>query len=584
MKLQENIYNEFRLPIEYVNHSVLPTTLLDDLEMRQTDEHDNIYECILVDESQNSINTSNVLVNKWSSFYTTDVSFLQDFQTFLLDYDVETYPDESITQESFYNTWGSFKNQTSFKQNYYFLEWEHLDFCNRNPQIMQFMSFYNLISPVLSLLVPVLFLVFPFIILKFVQKIPITLDRYIAELKKQFAHHSIGKIVSGLTDTSNLNSKMMAMVGLTFYVFTIYQNVLICFKFYKNLYSIKETMYKLKQHCCKTVNIIDNISSKIESLSSFSDFNAELIQRKYDLSILISKCDYIQDYTFSIREIFHVGNYMADLYNVFYSNDIHDTVCYSMGLQEFHMQMKILHRNIQDKSICSCSYIQNHSQNLVSSSDHREKHKFTKNSSFVKQYYLPLIYSKKIKNDVSLKNNIIITGPNASGKTTTLKTILINQILSQQIGAGCYKRANVQVYDKFHCYLNIPDTSARDSLFQAEARRCLDIIEEINSDPNTKHLCIFDELFSGTNNNEATQSAKAYLMFLSKLPCRFVITTHYYELTDLGETIENVVNKHMMVKHNKNTYKVKKGVSYQKGGFKVLEDLQYPKEILDMLV
>ena len=584
MTLQENIYNEFRLPIEYVNYSILPTTLLDDLEMRQTVEQDNIYNFILLDPSHNNVETPSVLVNKWSSFYTTDISFLQDFQTFVLDYDIETYPDETITQGSFYNTWESFKNQTSFKQKYYFVEWEHLDFCNRNPQIMQFMSFYNLISPVLSLLVPVLFLIFPFIILKFVQKIPITLERYIAELKKQFAHHSIGKIISGLTDTSNLNSKMMAVIGLMFYVFTIYQNVLVCFKFYKNLYSIKETMYKLKQHCCKTVNIIDNISSRIEALPSFSKFNAELLQRKYDLSLLVSKCDYIHDYTFSIRELFNVGNYMADLYNVFYSHDIHNTICYSMGLQEFHSQMKILHRNLRGKSISSCSYIQTHTQNPVSPTEHREKHKLTKNSTFSKQYYLPLINSKKIKNNISLKKNIIITGPNASGKTTTLKTILINQILSQQIGAGCYKQANIQVYDKFHCYLNIPDTSARDSLFQAEARRCLNIIEEIKSDTNTTHLCIFDELFSGTNNNEATQSAKAYLMFLSKLPCRFVITTHYYELTDLGESKDNIINLYMKVEHGKNTYKVKKGISYQKGGFKVLEDLQYPREILEMLV
>ena len=63
-----------------------------------------------------------------------------------------------------------------------------------------------------------------------------------------------------------------------------------------------------------------------------------------------------------------------------------------------------------------------------------------------------------------------LTGTN--GKTTTIKTALINIILSQQIGYGCFESLKLCPYDNIYCYLNIPDTSGRDSLFQAEARRC----------------------------------------------------------------------------------------------------------------
>ena len=99
---------------------------------------------------------------------------------------------------------------------------------------------------------------------------------------------------------------------------------------------------------------------------------------------------------------------------------------------------------------------------------------------------------------------MIVTGPNASGKTTILKTVILNLIFSQSYGYGFYSKASVVLYDKIHCYLNIPDTSGRDSLFQAEARRCKDIIDSL--DDNSKHFCIFDELFSGTNPNEACAS------------------------------------------------------------------------------
>ena len=74
---------------------------------------------------------------------------------------------------------------------------------------------------------------------------------------------------------------------------------------------------------------------------------------------------------------------------------------------------------------------------------------------------------------------MIITGPNAAGKTTLLKTTTINIILSQQWGCGFYRKCSISPYSHIHCYLNIPDTSGRDSLFQAEARRCKEILDAI---------------------------------------------------------------------------------------------------------
>ena len=41
----------------------------------------------------------------------------------------------------------------------------------------------------------------------------------------------------------------------------------------------------------------------------------------------------------------------------------------------------------------------------------------------------------------------------------------MNIILSQQIGYGFYEKAEIKPYDYLHCYLNIPGTSGRDSLF-----------------------------------------------------------------------------------------------------------------------
>lgn len=156
--------------------------------------------------------------------------------------------------------------------------------------------------------------------------------------------------------------------------------------------------------------------------------------------------------------------------------------------------------------------------------------------------------SEIIKNDCNLNKNMIITGPNASGKTTTLKSAFINILLSQQIGYGCFDSLKLTPFDKLHCYLNIPDTSGRDSLFQAEARRCKEIIECIDEETGNglTHFCIFDELYSGTNPEEAIISANAFMDYIVKnenVTC--ILTTHYIKLCKKLSKNKRIKNYHM---------------------------------------
>jgi hypothetical protein len=106
--------------------------------------------------------------------------------------------------------------------------------------------------------------------------------------------------------------------------------------------------------------------------------------------------------------------------------------------------------------------------------------KTKKGNSIQGNYYACLKDVDHVKNTVQLKKHMILSGPNASGKTTMIKSVFINILLTQQFGCGFYESATIRPYHHFHCYLNIPDTSGRDSLFQAEARRCKEIIDEIN--------------------------------------------------------------------------------------------------------
>ena len=194
-----------------------------------------------------------------------------------------------------------------------------------------------------------------------------------------------------------------------------------------------------------------------------------------------------------------------------------------------------------------------------------------------------------VKNTIKMKKNMIITGPNASGKTTILKSVLINVILTQQFGCGFYESAKLKPFKYIHCYLNIPDTSGRDSLFQAEARRCKEIIDIVDANTNKEdgHFAIFDELYSGTNPDEAVSSATAFMEYLMKkqnVSC--MLTTHFVKVCKRLKTNPNVINCHMDTKmiddKMKYTYSLKNGISTVKGGVNILCDLNYPAAIINL--
>ena len=194
---------------------------------------------------------------------------------------------------------------------------------------------------------------------------------------------------------------------------------------------------------------------------------------------------------------------------------------------------------------------------------------------------------KCVKNNCDLSQNIIITGVNASGKTTFLKTTAINILVSQQFGVGFYSSCSMRPFTHIHSYLNIPDTSGRDSLFQAEARRCKDILDVIKANKEERHFCVFDELFSGTNAEEATTASFGFLKYLQGFAnVDFILTTHFVKLCKMVKKADNLqienfkmdatIDGNNIVFH----YKLIKGISKIKAAKLILIQMGFPEEII----
>ena len=154
---------------------------------------------------------------------------------------------------------------------------------------------------------------------------------------------------------------------------------------------------------------------------------------------------------------------MKNFYKIYDSENLNNTLQFSFEFNGYIDNLKGLEKNMNKLNFTTFV---------------KEKKKKTKLK--MKDVYHPSI-EKPIKNSINLNKNRIITGPNAAGKTTILKATILNTIFSQQIGMGFYKKCNLLPFHYIHCYINIPDTCGRDSLFQAEARRCKDILDIIRS-------------------------------------------------------------------------------------------------------
>ena len=145
---------------------------------------------------------------------------------------------------------------------------------------------------------------------------------------------------------------------------------------------------------------------------------------------------------------------------------------------------------------------------------------------------------------------------------------------------GFYKNATISPFKYLHCYINIPDTSGRDSLFQAEARRCKEIIESINNNANSNHFCLFDELYSGTNPDEASASAYAFVDYLTRNNnIKFVLTTHFIIDSEKLDVNDNIINLHMGTTYTDEKisykYKIDKKICKIKGVLEILKKLNY---------
>ena len=541
----------FQLPIQYNSPNEVDPIIVQDLELVSTVDVSNVpvYHKIF----NPTTDPAKEVVNQISKYYTKDTNFLKDSILFH-----KRFSRKTPVYTEFIEHWNKLNTNEEFKLTYQYLTYDQISWLNESSKFMFAVSLYFIASPILFIASPLMMLIIPFALIK-LQGHDISWDLYKTKLYEVTKKHALVNLATSFS-TANQKERMMLVASAAIFLVQTYCNGYAVYKFYTNIKEIHTIFDSVQLHIHYNLEAIEYIKSISTDLKTYNGFLTSLQHHEEVLTKYYNKIKCLKTLSFTWHEFIHLGNLRAHFYELYSNKELKESLNYSIQLCGYLENMEHLSEKLVSKQINACSY--------------------SSKTSFSDAYYPT---QKPVKNSYKLNKNIIITGPNASGKTTFIKMTLINSLLSQQLGCGFYKKASICPYDSFCSYINIPDTSGRDSLFQAEARRCKQVIDTVKH--NQRVFCIFDELFSGTNPTEASASAFAFLQYLSlQKNCTYLLTTHFMDVCRNLMENKNIEMKHMKTttKNDKliYTYELSKGLSTVHGGISILVDMDYPIDII----
>ncbi len=203
----------------------------------------------------------------------------------------------------------------------------------------------------------------------------------------------------------------------------------------------------------------------------------------------------------------------------------------------------------------------------------------------LKEVFHPMI-AGPVSNSIRADKHILITGSNASGKSTFLKTVAINAVLAQTIFTSTSKEYRAPMYRVYSSMSLKDDLSSSSSYYIVEIKslkRILDAVESQKDGDKRPVLCFVDEVLRGTNTVERIAASSEILKSLRYKNVLCFAATHDIELTAILEKFYD--NYHFQetvtdddVKFN---YKLFRGPATTRNAIKLLKIMGYDKQITD---
>lgn len=193
--------------------------------------------------------------------------------------------------------------------------------------------------------------------------------------------------------------------------------------------------------------------------------------------------------------------------------------------------------------------------------------------------YHPLI-SEPVKNSIHAKRPVLLTGSNASGKSTFLKMVALNAIFAQTIHtvlADSYESRYMHILSSMALR---DDLELGESYYIVEIKSLKRILDA--ADGTLPVLCFVDEVLRGTNTAERIAASSRILADLAGRQVLVFAATHDLELTDILAAYydnyhfsEQIVGQDVVF-----DYRLQKGKAVSRNAIRLLGMLSYPEHII----
>lgn len=201
-----------------------------------------------------------------------------------------------------------------------------------------------------------------------------------------------------------------------------------------------------------------------------------------------------------------------------------------------------------------------------------EKPLFSSDSLFHPLLPTPVTYDETLTPD---QNFLFLTGANMAGKSTFIKAVGVGVYMAH-IGMGVpAKKMHLSFFDGLLSNIQVVDNIIQgESYFFNEVQRIRKTIEKISD--GKKWLILIDELFKGTNVQDAMKCSTTVIEGLRKIPnTLFILSTHLYEIGAALQQYSNIQFRYFETEVKDDellfSYQLKNGISNDRLGYLILK-------------
>lgn len=194
----------------------------------------------------------------------------------------------------------------------------------------------------------------------------------------------------------------------------------------------------------------------------------------------------------------------------------------------------------------------------------------------------PLLLDKGIPNSIDAKGGILLTGSNASGKSTFLRMVALNAVLAQSMHTVFAKTYSASVFAVYTSMSLKDDLDSGESYYMAEIRSIKRILDA-SAKEDGRVLCFVDEVLRGTNTKERIAAGAEIMKSMQNEHSLCFAATHDIELASilLPEFTNYHFDEEMEGEDIFFPYKLKDGYATSRNAIALLRIMGYPEDIVN---